>query len=120
MKNRICIVDDTPELLQNVSQYLRLEGFEVLSCKDGSEALRNIPTFKPDLIITDQYMPTMDGYELIENIVKNSDLNNIPLVVFSASVLSPRIKELQKSRFVGYIAKPVEMGEFVAAINNFL
>ncbi len=118
MNNKILIVDDTPDLLENVSQYLTLEGFEVQSCSDGEEALEKLKQFHPDLIITDQFMPKLAGDELIESITKDHDLDEVALAIFSASAVTKKIKEIQKIRTIGYIAKPIEMEDLLAIISN--
>ena len=120
MNNKILIVDDARDLLENVSQYLTLEGFEVQSCSNGEEALEKLKQFHPNLIITDQFMPKLAGDELIESITKDHELDEVALAIFSASVLTKKIKEIQKVRAIGYIAKPIEMEEFFAIIHTLI
>ncbi|MBC7234542.1 MAG: response regulator, partial [Chloroflexi bacterium] len=63
MKKRIFVVDDEPQLLFAVSEYLSRAGYEVIPSESGAEALDKFLESPPDLIISDIIMEEMDGYE---------------------------------------------------------
>jgi CheY-like chemotaxis protein len=85
MTKKILLVEDTIEALYNLRDLLRLEGFEIITATNGTDALLKLYSYTPDLIITDLRMPQMDGFELIEKVKKTAMLQSIPIIVFSAN-----------------------------------
>lgn len=81
MRNRILAVDDEPDQLEMVRQYLQSEGFAVDTSTDGVEALAKIADFRPHLIVVDASMPGMNGFTLCEAIRKNAATTNIPVLM---------------------------------------
>lgn len=117
---KICIVDDTIDLLENIAFFLGLEGYEVAACKNGAEALKTLETFLPNLIITDLWMPHMNGYQLIKNINNIPSLRNIPIIVFSAAPLQAKELSDMNISVSGYIAKPANMESFLTSVQEIL
>ncbi|MCE3281498.1 MAG: response regulator, partial [Chitinophagaceae bacterium] len=62
---KILIAEDEPLILQTIELKLKKEGYEVIACVDGLDALQKIDSEKPDLIITDIMMPYMSGLEVV-------------------------------------------------------
>lgn len=120
MNRKICIVEDTRELLENLTLFLSLEGYEVLPCTNGTEALEKLIVYKPDVIITDLWMPVMDGFTFIDTLKADPVLCNIPIVVFSAAPLQPKERELLDSKIDGFIIKPISMESFLDRIREFV
>ncbi|MGE5156041.1 MAG: response regulator transcription factor, partial [Betaproteobacteria bacterium] len=78
---RILIVDDDPNLLVLLAEQLRADGYETMTARDGTEALRRLQASWPDLLIIDMMMPRMDGLSLAREIKSRADL---PIIVLSA------------------------------------
>ncbi|HTF18509.1 MAG TPA: response regulator [Chryseolinea sp.] len=85
MSRKILLVEDTIDALVNLRDLLKMEGFEVITAENGSEAMYKFYLYTPDIIMTDLRMPKMDGFALIERIKKSDELRDIPIIVFSAS-----------------------------------
>ncbi len=77
----ILIVDDEPRMIKFVQFNLELDGFRVISAKDGLDALEKIRTQLPDLVVLDVMMPRMDGFETLQRIREFSDVPVIMLTV---------------------------------------
>jgi DNA-binding response OmpR family regulator len=120
MLKRILLIEDTPDLLENITDVLRMEGFEVEPAKDGVEALEKLSKYTPDLIITDLLMPRMDGFAFIENVKKQDGLKNIPVLVFSAKATAENEAEGLKLGAVQYLKKPCPTELFVEIIHNLI
>jgi DNA-binding response OmpR family regulator len=118
MNRKICLVEDTPDLLENLSRFLILEGFDVLPCKNGAEALEKLKAFKPDIIITDLWMPVMDGFAFIEAVRRDAVFSHTPIAVFSAAPLQGAEKERLANHVNDYIKKPVAMEELLGIIDR--
>ena len=82
---RILFIDDD-ELLTNVlAQKIRNEGFEVSIIADGAEGLKQIGIQKPDLVLLDILLPSMNGYEVLENVRKDAAIAPTPVIIISNS-----------------------------------
>lgn len=117
---KILIVDDEPDILEFIGYNLKKEGFEVLACNNGSEAIKLAKDKKPDLILLDVMMPEMDGIETCHEIRLIPELRNT-LVSF----LTARGEDY--SQIAGldagaddYITKPVKPKVLVSKIKAML
>jgi len=120
MKKRLLVVEDNFRLLQAINVCLTKAGFEVMTARDGNDALVRIAETIPDLIVSDIMMPGMDGFSLAAQIRANPRTDLIPIVFLTA-------KETRQDRIAGfkvgidaYLVKPFEPDELVAAIENIL
>ena len=79
MKQKILIADDERDIIDFLKYNLEKEGFDVLTAKNGVEALAQSKK-KPDLILLDVMMPEMDGHEVVRSLKKNPATANIPVL----------------------------------------
>lgn len=82
--------------------------------KEGEYA--DVPT--PDLILLDLNMPVMDGREVLAELVRDQDLNHLPVVVLTTSEDERDVLSMYKLRCSSYITKPVDLGEFIQVVQN--
>jgi len=118
--NRILMVEDTAHLSEEISDILRLEGYQVTIADNGLRALELLPEASPDLIITDLLMPRMDGFELIQRVRSMAAFKTIPIIILSAKTSNAdkiRGREAGANAFIG---KPCKAHELVASINALL
>jgi CheY-like chemotaxis protein len=120
MAKKICLVEDTPDLLKNFTEFLQMEGFEVWPCKGGAEALQRMETETPDLIITDLWMPAMDGLVFIDRVRRNPEWKKLPIVIFSAKALKDYEDEANALGVHHFIKKPAALDEILNVINPLL
>lgn len=106
MNKKILIVEDTIEALENLIDFLRLEGFEVSGATDGEMAKHKLDTFKPDVIITDLQMPNVNGFEFIGIVKKIVNLKSIPIIVFSANASHENELKCMQSGAALFLRKP--------------
>ena len=83
MPRKVLIADDEQHILDTVSAYLRQDGFEVITVRNGRDAVYAFRHEKPDLVILDVMMPEMDGWTAARLIRKESD---VPLLFLTARV----------------------------------
>lgn len=83
MPRKVLIADDEQHILDTVSAYLRQDGFEVITVRNGRDAVYTFRHEKPDLVILDVMMPEMDGWTAARLIRKESD---VPLLFLTARV----------------------------------
>jgi len=117
---QLLLVDDDPNLILLVQDYLEFQGYQVLTADNGQQALDILQQQVPDLIICDIMMPDIDGYEVVEKIRQDSRISWIPVIFLSAKgQTSDRIKGLTSGADV-YISKPFEPEELVAQVESSL
>lgn len=114
----ICIVEDTEDLLENLAAFLTLEGYEVIACSSGMEALDQFTSRTPDMIITDLWMPGMNGFAFIDHVKAMPKCSNIPVLVFTAAPLKPDEREALLRKTNGIVVKPVAMETFLESIKD--
>lgn len=115
---KILLVEDTLHLAEEISDLLRMAGYDVMMVSNGLSALGVLKTFKPDLILTDLLMPGMDGFELIGRIRGMEDYGHVPIVIFSAKAQE---EDRYRAMLVGadeFISKPCQATELLAAIST--
>lgn len=119
-KERIMIVDDTPENLKLLSRMLEGRGYRVFAFTKGESALWAAEKHPPDLILLDIKMPELDGYEVCQQLKANKKLAEIPVIFISALAgASDKIKAFQVGG-VDYITKPFQIDEINARVETHL
>lgn len=114
---KILIAEDEKEIIGLLSLYLESEGFTVISAEDGEKAQELFKSEHPDLLIADIMMPKKNGYDLIREIRKTSQ---IPIIVLSAKNLgNDKVLGLNIGADV-YITKPFDPLEVVAYVKASL
>jgi DNA-binding NarL/FixJ family response regulator len=119
-QKRLLLIDDDPNLILLVKDYLEFRGFEVITAENGREALELLEQQVPDMIVCDVMMPEMDGYTFVEQIRQDSRYSWIPVLFLSAKGQSQdRVKGLNTGADV-YMVKPFEPEELVAQVESSL
>jgi len=107
---RIVIADDSTDARRLIRRILQSQGdFTIFEAANGKEALELIEKEKPDLIILDLMMPEMDGFAVIDNLKRNPETANIPVIVASAKELTLN----EKNRLEGQIQSLMQKGDFL-------
>lgn len=117
---KILIIDDDEYSLLLISDFLVFNNFQVLTTENGWLGLQLAREQRPDLIICDVNMPVIDGYEVLRQLRNNLNTANIPVffLTFEIDAVSRRCRALQLNPN-GYLSKPVDLNELLAAIANY-
>ena len=83
-KSVVLIVEDNADTSQVIALLLGVEGIDIVTASNGLEALEKSRSEKPDLIISDLMMPSMDGIEMIKALRSDPICSNVPVVVYTA------------------------------------
>ncbi len=119
-QKRLLLIDDDPNLILLVKDYLEFRGYEVTTAENGREALEILEKEMPDMIICDVMMPEMDGYAFVEQVRKDPRTSWIPVLFLSAKGQSQdRVKGLNTGADV-YMVKPFEPEELVSQVEASL
>ncbi len=117
----LLIVEDAPEVLQMLDQILRLNGYTVMTARNGQEALAAIEKQQPDLVVTDILMPKIDGFSLIYRLRTDAKTRNIPVVFLTATYVSGDDRDFATT--IGatrFVQKPIDTREFLEMIVELL
>lgn len=115
----ILIAEDDPLILMILETHFIKEGYEVVTTKNGREALKKIEEFTPDVIITDVMMPFYSGLEIIARI-KNEFNKKIIVIVLSAMGQESAVKEAFELGADDYVTKPFSLVELSLRVNRLV
>ena len=105
---RILVVDDDPAIRELFEDYLRIQGFDVVTASSGMEALARLEGYSPDVILLDVRMPEMDGIETLKRIVARSPGVGVLMVSGNDDLILA--KEAIALGAFDFILKPIDFG----------
>jgi DNA-binding response OmpR family regulator len=117
-KPKVLLVDDEQAITANLAPFLERSGFSVAVAADGQEALRQVSSFRPDLIVLDVLMPRMDGRELLRRLRQQDDWTPVILLT-QVGESTERAMALEEGAD-DYLNKPFDPHELVARIRAVL
>ena len=83
-EKKILVVDDEPNVIKSLTFVLSKEGYDVSSAVDGEEAIAKIRQSKPNLVFLDVMMPKKNGYEVCQDVKRDSSLSDIHIIMLTA------------------------------------
>ena len=116
-KRNILVVDDEPQIARVLKTALSSQGYGVRTAGDGEEAMFEMRSWSPDLLITDLRMPKMDGLELCRRVRMQS---RIPIIVLSVKGEETIKVEALDAGADDYITKPFSVNELLARVRAAL
>jgi len=119
-KKLILIVDDNRKNLKLLGQILKSEGYRVTVAQHGIKALSVVNAKRPDLILLDIVMPKMNGFEACQELKKNPDTRDIPVIFLSSKTDKKDVIDGLKLGAVDYIAKPFNTEELLIRVETHL
>ncbi len=117
---KILIVDDEPHMIRLAELSLRKGAFDVVTARNGRDAVELASSEKPDLIVMDVQMPEMDGLEALQALKSNSETTGIPVVILTA-----RGHQLTRQEAVGigassFLTKPFSPTQLLSEVQRIL
>ncbi|SDW33743.1 response regulator transcription factor [Flavobacterium degerlachei] len=116
---KILIAEDEEMMLKTMEFKLRKEGFQVIACSNGEEAMEKIVSEKPDIIVTDIRMPFITGLDIVRKVKVELKLN-IPIIVLSAVGLEKTVLEAFDLGADDFITKPFSPNELIVRVKRLL
>lgn len=115
---RILVIDDDQAVRDSLRRSLEFNGFDVALAADGAEALANLSSITPDLLIADVMMPRLDGLEMTRAL--RSAGNDVPILVLTArDSVGDRVEGLDAGAD-DYLPKPFDLQELLARVRALL
>lgn len=123
LKKRILLIDDEELVLKSVARLLEREGYEVIACHTGEEALDKVRSENFHLIISDVRMPNMNGVEVIRSIrkiLKQKNEKKIPEILITGYADEITNQEIESLEVADYLYKPFDLRDFLACTKKHL
>ncbi len=119
-KPKLVVVEDEPDLVEVLVRRLEAEGFDVIACCDGQEALEKIRSEKPDLILLDVMIPKVDGYQVCRELKKDAATRDIPVLVLTVRAMDEDAKRSLEHGAAGHLIKPFDHETLLSKIRECL
>jgi CheY-like chemotaxis protein len=117
---KILVVDDDPDCVELLSVHLQHRGHSITGAKNGPDALERASWDRPDLIILDLRMPTVDGIRVIEILRGNAITESTPVVLMSAADREWATRRLPQDPLVRFIEKPLDFDRLNGIVAELL
>jgi DNA-binding response OmpR family regulator len=119
-KKKIVLIDDNISFVDVLSRFLVMKKFEVFTAYNGTEGIKTVSRYMPDLILLDIMMPGISGYEVCKRLKKANKTKHIPIIFLT---VRSRPKDIKRGFELGaayYITKPFNYPELMEGINKVL
>jgi chemosensory pili system protein ChpA (sensor histidine kinase/response regulator) len=116
----ILVVDDSLTVRKITSRLLEREGYQVLTAKDGVEALEQMKDMLPAVMLVDIEMPRMDGFELTRNVRSDPRTQDVPIIIISSRTADKHRDQAAQLKVNEFLGKPYQEAELLGHISRFI
>lgn len=116
----VMIVDDSLTVRKITGRLLERAGYRVMTARDGSEALEQIETRRPDVMLADIEMPRMDGFELVRALRADARLADIPVIMITSRIAAKHRRLAEELGVRHYLGKPYDEDALLALVAGLL
>ena len=116
---RILVAEDNRLILETVAHSLSREGYDIIKAADGKDCLTKLESNEVDLLITDLYMPNLNGLEVISHL-QGLDKKLIPIMVLSAAGAEENVMKAFDLGADDYMVKPFSLIELNVRVKRLL
>jgi DNA-binding response OmpR family regulator len=120
VRAKVLVADDDEDVLSLVALRLERTGYEVITARDGEEALRRAREASPALAVLDVMMPRMTGYDVTRALREDDSTRDIPVILLTARVQEADVARGLEAGADDYIEKPFSPQELRAKIEAAL
>lgn len=116
----ILVIEDEPDIQENLADLLDAAGYDTLIAADGAEGVERARKHQPDLILCDVMMPRLNGFEVLERVRSDEALSGTPFIFLTAK---SEARDLRRGMTTGaddYLTKPFQAVELFAAVETRL
>ena len=118
--SEILIVEDNEKNMKLVRDVLRVKGYETLEAVTGEDGIRLAKEHLPALVLMDIQLPGISGIEALKQLRADPATAAIPVIAVTASVMVSDRRNITDAGFDGYVGKPLNLKEFLAAVASAL
>lgn len=114
----VLIVEDNEKNMKLLRDVLGFKGYSVLEAVDGETGVALACEHQPDLVLMDIQLPGINGVEALKRIRANAAAAKIPIIAVTASVMDQDRRQIIEAGFDGFVSKPVNLKELMAAVQK--
>ena len=118
-KGKVLIIDDDPVIVELVTTLLQSRSYDVITAFDGVDGLEKAKIEQPNIILLDIIMPTMDGYEVCDELKKDKNTKKIPVVMLTCVGSREAVRTAHQVGADDYIVKPINLTTLLDKIKFF-
>jgi PleD family two-component response regulator len=119
VQKKILLVDDAETILM-IERMMLSKEYELVTAKNGLEAIAIALSEKPDLILLDVVMPKMGGFEACKEIRAKREISNIPIIMVTTRGDEHSMETGFQNGCNDYVTKPIDRLELISKIKNYL
>jgi chemosensory pili system protein ChpA (sensor histidine kinase/response regulator) len=116
----VMVVDDSITVRKVTARFLKRQGMEVITAKDGLDAVAQLQDVIPDIVLLDVEMPRMDGFELATQIRNDNRLRDLPLIMITSRTGTKHRERASKIGIDRHLGKPFNENELLENIDQLL
>ncbi|NNL56270.1 MAG: response regulator, partial [Pseudomonadales bacterium] len=116
----VMVVDDSVTVRKVTTRLLERQGFEVVTAKDGLDAVEKLEDITPDIMLLDIEMPRLDGFEVVTRVRHEQRLATMPIVMISSRTGDKHRERAISLGANGFLGKPYQDKNLLSTINDFL
>lgn len=120
MPEKVLIVDDEPHIVTSLRFLMQQAGFEIITCDDGLIALDVIRKQRPQLVLLDVMLPTMDGLQVLKALRDDPDTSHIKIIMLTAKGRADDIEQGMNAGADLYITKPFSTRSLMNDVKKLL
>src|SRR5262249_43095252 len=118
-RKKILLVDDAETILL-IEKMILNKSYDLVTAKNGEEAIALAIIEQPDLILLDIVMPKMDGLEVCKQIKQHADIGSIPIIMVTTRGESQHIETAFANGCADYVTKPINGVELLSKVKNYV
>jgi CheY-like chemotaxis protein len=119
-RKKILLVDDSGTILMMEKMILAREPYDLVTAKDGKEAIEKAATEQPDLILLDVVMPQLTGFEVLEELRARDATKKTPVILVTTRGEAANVEAGYAGGCNDYVTKPINSVELITKVRNYL
>jgi CheY-like chemotaxis protein len=120
MRKKVLLVDDSNTVLMMEKMILAKGAFDIVTARDGDEAIAKAKSEKPDVILLDVMMPRLDGLMACAEIRRDPETAHIPIIMVTTRGEEQNVETAFRNGATDYVTKPINGLELLTKLQNVL
>jgi len=116
----VMIVDDSVTVRKVTSRLMERHGFEVVTAKDGVDAMEQLQDVRPDVVLLDIEMPRMDGFEVLRSIRRDEAIKDLPIIMITSRTGEKHKQQAMELGVNEYLGKPFQEASLLSTIESVI
>ena len=116
----VMIVDDSVTVRKVTSRLMERQGWDVVTAKDGMDAMSQLQDIYPDIVLLDIEMPRMDGFEVLRSVRRDERLKDLPIIMITSRTGEKHQQQALDLGVNRYLGKPFQEANLLATIEEVL